>query len=162
MIHIKHKDGRETGPCKTSFSENTFTIFDGTLDVGEGDVIDRPLPNGKAERYDIFDVSYQHKFHGIPAHVSLKVRKQGSLVPFKPARTVNISINNSKGFQVGDHNTQNIVIALQELTQLIEASDPTPADKAEAKSRLSKFLEHPLTTSIMGGISGGLTGMGNG
>ena len=161
-VHIKHADGRETGPCKTTFSNNKFTIFDETLDVSEGDVVDRPLPNGKAERYDVVEVNYQHKFHSIPAHASLKVRKQGALVPFMPAKTVNISINNSQGVQVGDHNTQSITIALQELVQLIDSSDASLDEKTEVKSRLSKFLEHPLTTSIIGGVSGGLTGIVNG
>jgi hypothetical protein len=115
------------------------------------------LPNGKAERYDIVNVDFRNKFHAIPAHTSMSVQKQGALVAFEKSRVTNISIHNSHGIQVGDHNTQNFVTALQQIIEQIEKSGGTPEEKSEAKSRLRKFLEHPLTTSIAGGAAGGLT-----
>src|SRR3984893_13988756 len=151
QIHIQHKDGRQTGPLRAVFAKNAFTVFDGSLDVTEGDCIDRPLPNGKAERYDIVEVNFTHKFHELPAHVDMKVRKQVALVPFRKPNTVNISIRDSHGFQVGDHNTQNIVNSFNELIQRIENSSAPDKAKREAKSRMKEFLEHPLTSAIVGG-----------
>jgi hypothetical protein len=158
-IHIRHKDGRQSGPFKAVFGKGKFTVFEGTLDVTEGDVIDRPLPNGKAERYDVTNVHYTQKFHAIPAHVDMTVSKQGALVNFDKARTVNISIHNSQGFQVGDHNTQNIVDSFKQVIERLDQAPGTPAEKAEAKSRLKAFLEHPLTSAVVGGAVGGLVGM---
>jgi len=135
-------------------------VFDNTLDISEGDLIDRPLPNGKAERYDIIEVNYTTEFHGIPGHVDMTVRKQGSLVPFQKSRVVNnISINNSQGFQIGDHNTQNIVDAFKQVIERIENSPGTPEEKAEAKSRLSHFLKHPLTSAVIGKAVEGAIGL---
>jgi hypothetical protein len=159
QIHIRHKDGRESGPLKTVFGKGKFTVFDGSLVVTEGDLIDRPLPNGKAERYDVINVEYTHQFHQIPAHVDLSVRKQGALVPFTKGKTVNINIHNSQGFQVGDHNTQNIVDSFKQIIERIEQGPGTVEEKAEAKSHLKAFLAHPLTSAIVGGAVGGLLGM---
>ncbi|MES2923888.1 MAG: hypothetical protein V4819_20205 [Verrucomicrobiota bacterium] len=159
VIHICHKDGRKSGPLQAAFGNNEFTVFDGTLDVTEGDLIDRPLPNGKAERYDITNASFTHKFHSIPAHVRMTVRKQGALVPFHPAKTVNIAIHNSQGFQVGDNNTQNIIESLKQVVERIESGPGTPEEKEEVKSRLKLFLEHPLTSAVLGGAAGTLTGL---
>lgn len=64
--------------------------------------------------------------------------------------TQNIHISHSQGIQVGNHNTQNLVSALEGLIQEIEASDSSSAEKAEAKGRLRTFLQHSLTAAIVG------------
>src|SRR5688500_16469793 len=135
-IYIRHGDGRATGPLKSAFSQNKFTIFDPTLDVSEGDIVERPLPNGKAERYDVVHVHYSQGLHAIPPSYELQVRKQGSLVQFHKPSVTNISISNSQGFQVGDHNTQNIVDAFKQVIERIDKGPGTPEEKKEAKSRL--------------------------
>lgn len=150
------RGGQQSGPYKATFQKGKFTIFDGTLVVDSGDLIDRPLPNGRAERYTITNVHFTHKFHSIPAHVELEVQKQGAQVPFSKAKTVNINISGSHGFQIGDHNVQNIVDSFKQVIERIEQGPGTPAEKAEAKSRLKTFLEHPLTAAIVGGAAGAL------
>ena len=158
-IVIRHQDGRTTGPLKAAFSSDTFRIFDDQLDVSEGDLIDRPLPNGKAERYDIVHVKFSQGLDAIPPSFALLVHKQGSLVQYNEPPVTNISISNSQGFQVGDHNTQNIVDCFKQMIERIDQGDGTPEEKAEAKSLLRAFLEHPLTAAAVGGAVGGLTGL---
>jgi hypothetical protein len=158
-IVIRHQDGRASGPLKSAFSSDTFRIFDATLDVSEGDLVDRPLPNGKAERYDIIHVQFSQGLHAIPASYALRVRKQGSLVQYKEPNVTNINISNSHGFQVGDHNTQNIVDSFKQVIERIDQGPGTPDQKAEAKTRLRAFLEHSLTSAVMGGAVGGLLGL---
>ncbi|WP_258870045.1 hypothetical protein [Pantoea agglomerans] len=41
----------------------------------------------------------------------------------------------------------------------IDRAEATSEEKAEAKSLLTKFLEHPLTSSVVGGVAGSLTGL---
>lgn len=158
-IYIRHQDGRATGPLKSVFEKNKFTVFDDTLDVSEGDIVERPLPTGKAERHDIVHVHFSQGLHNIPSSYDLQVRKQGSLVQFQKPNVTHISISNSQGFQVGDHNTQNIVDSFKDMIERIEQSSATPEEKKEAKSRLRVFLEHPLTSTIVGGAVGVLTGL---
>lgn len=68
----------------------------------------------------------------------------------------NISISQSQGVQIGDGNVQSISNIIEQLIWKIDNSNYTEAEKIEAKSRLKSFLEHPLVTSIIGGLAGGL------
>lgn len=61
--------------------------------------------------------------------------------------------------QVGNGNVQNIHNVFNQLLQKIEESGATNEEKEEAKSRLAKFLEHPLVGSIVGGLTGSLSGL---
>jgi hypothetical protein len=89
----------------------------------------------------------------------MTVTKRGSLIPFEKNPITNISINNSQGFQVGDHNTQNMVDAFKQIIERIEKSSGTSEEKEEAKSRLSHFLRHPLTSAVVGKAVEGAIGL---
>jgi len=154
-VRIQRTDGSISDPIKCSISNDLITVFDKSLDVSTADKLIRALPNGKAQRYDVLDVDFNNDFHGIPAHFELKVRRQGSVIP-APKAVTNISISHSHGFQVGDHNIQSIVNSLKYVVKAIDESDAAPEVKAEAKSRLKAFLEHPLTSALLGGAVGGL------
>lgn len=156
-IYILKQDGSETGPHDSTFGDGKFVIFDESIDVDEGDFVDRPLPNGKRERFDIIEVKFANKFHDIPGHFDLEVRKQGRLITPESRQTVtNISVNNSQGFQIGDHDTQNIVDSFKEIVERIDNSNSNEEEKKEAKSKLKEFLSHPLTGKIIGSAIGGL------
>ncbi|MCX8967071.1 hypothetical protein EHW66_19435 [Erwinia psidii] len=61
--------------------------------------------------------------------------------------------------QVGNGNTQNIHNVFNQILQQIDNAEASDDDKSEAKSRLAKFLEHPLVDSIVGGLAGSLPGL---
>jgi RIP homotypic interaction motif len=149
-VQIQNAAGQITGPHKCAIAKDKITIFDEKLDVTDGDKAFRPLPNGKAEQYDIQDVQFSNSFHGIPAHFDLTVRRKGSLVPIPGAKVTQITISNSHGFQIGDHNVQHIVDSFKQVISAIDKAED-PKARAEAKSRLKSFLEHPLTSATLGG-----------
>lgn len=60
-------------------------------------------------------------------------------------------ISGSTNVIVGDYNQQNVTQHVEGLMKAIEASGGTPEEKAEAKSRLKRFLEHPLLSAVIGG-----------
>lgn len=66
---------------------------------------------------------------------------------------VSIADISAQNVQIGNDNminAQTISVQLQSLIQAIEQSSVgTPEEKAEAKSRLKAFLEHPLTTAVL-------------
>jgi len=78
---------------------------------------------------------------------------EGSPIRMEFPTTQNIHITHSQGIQVGNHNTLNLVSALEDLVREIEESDATPKEKAEAKGRLRSFLQHSLTAAIVGPAS---------
>jgi hypothetical protein len=72
-----------------------------------------------------------------------------------PKSTI-INISNSQGIQVGDHNTQNIEIGLNELVEKINSSDVSEVEKLEAKSGLRKLMENPVVAGVLGGATSGI------
>jgi hypothetical protein len=76
-----------------------------------------------------------------------------------PVTQNHITINQSSGFQIGDHNTMQIVASIKTLVEEIEASDGTPEEKQEAKSKLRAFIEHPLVNTALGAAASTLLGL---
>ncbi|MES2027434.1 MAG: hypothetical protein V4448_17950 [Pseudomonadota bacterium] len=86
--------------------------------------------------------------------------KHGKKRSYELGASMQIATLNVHGpAQVGNGNVQNIYNVFNQLLQKIDDSDAEEEDKKEAKSRLSKFLEHPLVGSIVGGLAGSLTGL---
>lgn len=63
-----------------------------------------------------------------------------------------ININGSTNVVVGDNNS--VSQSVRDLLTAIESSSGTPEQKAEAKSLLRKFLDHPLLSAVAGGAIG--------
>ena len=64
----------------------------------------------------------------------------------------NITVTKSTNVQIGNGNIQAITIG--EIIAAIAKSNASEKEKNDAKSILKRFLEHPLVTSILGGVSG--------
>jgi hypothetical protein len=64
-----------------------------------------------------------------------------------------ISIIQSQGVQIGDSNVQNISYVIENFITRIEQASASEEEKKEAKSKLKAFLEHPLVTSVLGGLA---------
>ncbi len=71
-------------------------------------------------------------------------------VEFVQNKTINIT--GSTNVVVGDNNT--VTQSVRDLLSAIECSNGTPEQKAEAKSLLRRFLEHPLVAAVAGGAIG--------
>lgn len=154
---VEKNDGSVAGPYKATFAGNTIVIWDAQADVEEGDVILRNLPSGKDERSFVTEAKFYQKMHSIPSHYQIKFKKWGaSQMQQKPSH--NITIHGAQSVQIGDYNTQNIINSIQALKNQIESSTVSAEEKEEAKSLLSKFLSHPLVTSILGAAAGAVIG----
>jgi hypothetical protein len=157
VVHIEKLDGSVTGPFKTAVTSDSATIFDATLDVTEGEKLIRKLPNAKDESYLILSANFSQGLGGIPPHYTLKLRKTTAINPSPAVRHTTVTINNSTGVTVGDHNMINIQNAVNELVREIDSADASSQEKSEAKSRIAAMLAHPLVGSILGGVAGALT-----
>lgn len=65
----------------------------------------------------------------------------------------NVSITSSSNVQVGSGNVQGVTIHVQKLIEVIDSAQASPEQKAEAKTALRAFLEHPAVTAILGGLA---------
>ena len=149
LIIIRKTNGSSSGPHKCSVQGENIYILDGTVDVDDGDSVERELPNGKVETYTVLEAQFQSGLHSIPDSWDLHVRKVTSLKP-KGGRTTNIHIESANAIQIGDHNVQHVTSILQSLIAAIEQSGGSAADKTEAKSRLAEFLKHPAVAATLG------------
>ena len=108
------------------------------------------------------------KNYGDFSHITLTEEGQSRAISIKHGKnrsyelgaSMQIATLNVHGpAQVGNGNVQNIHNVFNQLLQKIDESNAAEEEKQEAKGRLSKFLEHPLVTSIVGGLAGSLSGL---
>lgn len=152
---IEKQSGEVKGPYQATFAGSTVILHDANADVDPGDYVTRSLPSGKTERAYIQSAPfYDVGIGSVGPHFQLKIGTPPSVQP----RAHTFNIQGSHSIQIGDYNTQNVVGAVQTLAQAIEASTGTEDQKAEAKSRLAKLLEHPILASVLGGLAGAALG----
>ncbi|VWC77494.1 hypothetical protein BLA18628_00978 [Burkholderia aenigmatica] len=160
-VYVQSSDGERFGPYKTALgsknSVHVATIFDETFNGQEGWTLIRLLPADREETYSILEANYSPGLHAIGPHWSLKLRKDASLMHKpEPKAAPSITINNSQGIQIGDHNVQHIAGSLQGLAQMIEQSTADQAEKDTAKGLLTKLLESPVVASVLGSATTGV------
>lgn len=156
-IWIVTSEGKEIGPIQTRIEENKAIVLDEKMVIEEGWKVLRPLPNGKCESHTIQQVAFKRSARGT-GHFEVTMSSDSSLVE-RPTSSQTINITNSQGFQIGDGNTQNIVMAFEQLVKSIESADTDEETKKEAKGRLKSFLKHPLVTTLIGAAAGGVLAM---
>ena len=147
---VEKLSGEIVGPYEMIFTEEVIVVWNVNADIQEGDFILRTIPNGRVERLTVTNSTFYQKMSSIPAHYQIKFMKGAIGKQAKPQQTINI--HSAQAVQIGDHNTQQITATIQTLVQEIDASDASQAEKAEAKSLLQKFLEHPLVVSVVGAV----------
>src|ERR1700730_582054 len=64
-----------------------------------------------------------------------------------------ISIQGSSNVEIGSHNIQDISVEIGKLVSAFDQSNARDEEKEEAKTLLKKFWEHPLVTSVAGGLA---------
>lgn len=149
---VEKPHGERVGPYATVFAGSTIIIDDPVADVERSDTVIRVLPNGREERSFIAEVTFYARGIGrYGPHYQVKV---GSPPPAREREGHTISIQGAQLVQIGDHNVQNMVHAFESVVQTINASSGSDAEKAEAKSRLAAFLQHPLVVSVLGAVAG--------
>lgn len=151
IIHIE-RNGNRTGPFRCMFSHPRLTLFYGELDLTEGDKLLRSIP-GREEIYTVELVNYYQSFDSdIPACYMIEISKDTAIrKPSLSTTTNHISIHSSTGIQIGDHNVQNLEVALKEVLASIDKADAPREEREEAKNRLNAFLAHPLVSAAVGG-----------
>lgn len=150
--------GARTGPFRCNFTTSQVNLFYKELDVEEGDKLVRSLPGGKEHIYTVTEVGFSPGLSRIPPHYKLSLSKDSALPSSQSSPVTNhITISGSTGIQIGNHNIQNLEVAMRELLASIDNSGAPREEREEAKNRLAAFLAHPLVVAAVGaGLSGAL------
>ncbi|MGO4380382.1 hypothetical protein [Pseudoduganella sp. RAF53_2] len=148
-VFIEQQDQSRIGPFRASVSPTQATLFEEHIDVQEGQILIRVLPQ-REERYLITTAYFSQGLSAIPPNWQLKLSKTTAIRDQPLTKNTTVNIHQSNGIQVGDNNTQSIEIAIENLLQRIENAKASTEQKAEAKGLLAKFLAHPLVTAVVG------------
>ena len=101
-VRIIKQDNSVIENVKALVQREKIFIDDGSLNIEEGDVIERTLPSGNQEEYLVVDRGFYRGAHGIPDHYQIKVKKQ---TPYSKANSNHI-VNNYNIANAGKVNIQ--------------------------------------------------------
>jgi len=88
-VTLIKKDGNRFENIRASVQSNKIFTDDPAIQIEDGDVFERTLPNGIVERYDILDAGYRQGPGGIKPHYQSVVRKQTRIDPLvQPSQIV--------------------------------------------------------------------------
>jgi len=96
-IAVVKQDGRRFNGISCAFGREAVTFFDVTIPLEEGDHIERVLPAGRTELYEVLDACFVAGGEGHPDFYRAKVRKTTSRLPQHTGFTsINVSGPNAR------------------------------------------------------------------
>ena len=152
-VDLIKANGQRVEGIQASVLEKRTLIERDDIVIEPGDLLERKASNGSVSVYKVIDPGFResHGF-GLPAHYNIK--HQNLSVEEVKENPQNVTYNfgsiSADQMQVGNNNTQNVTINVQELVKKVVESDDE-----EAKSKLKSLLENSTVASVVGaGISG--------
>lgn len=145
-----------------------IVIDDASLDIEEGDTIERILPTGKSEYYLVLDRGYFVAHGRFPAHYQVSVRKQSSIDLDKGKNVVN-NYNIGTAEKVNINSTDNSVtynissedVALMETLKMVakelENKDAIIQSIEEMKSSIGKKSFAEKYNAFIQGVANHMT-----
>jgi hypothetical protein len=125
-----------------------------------GQLVDFGLLSGEALMVPRASAGYQKQYHYVKISstgIRAVEERRSDRVSLDFTRVQNIiTVNNPTGpVQIGNHNVA-VMNAISLLIERIDESAAPEAEKAEAKSRIKRMLEHPLVSAVVGAVAGGV------
>lgn len=154
-------DGTIHGPYKAAFSKNIIRVFGQSIEVADGDSLERPLCNGQREIYIVEKATFVRGIRVSLDNWKMIVRKETSDQDPSSAQFPNNGIRIAPRIQPVDFNIQQVAAAIQSLITAIDESTADEQDKADAKSRLQDLLRQPVVTVILGPAAAALAEAAN-
>ena len=124
-ITLVKEDGNKFENIEANVQPKLITVFNETIPFESGDVIERVLPNGISEKFNIIDPTFYQKIGGLPGHYQIKVEKVGINEKLKSINIQNNfygNLNNSPIQQQTNNSQQNISYSY-ELNQIKQIED---------------------------------------
>lgn len=122
-VSVLKQNGQCIEKIQASVQKNKIFIDRSDFVIDSGDLIQRKMSNGAEETYEVIDPGFQEKFHTIPAHYQMDVRKLGIPEANKAVQniTYNVTGPNARINQNSVDNSANIVFINQEVCEHLDA-----------------------------------------
>ncbi|HWN09785.1 MAG TPA: hypothetical protein VNO50_11045 [Pyrinomonadaceae bacterium] len=88
VVALVKQDGTRTENVKAVVQSTEITIYDSSLNVEEGDRIERRLPSGRLESYLVLDTGFNPGHSPVPAFYQMKVRKESAIIDDRGSSSV--------------------------------------------------------------------------
>ncbi|NAZ55668.1 hypothetical protein GL177_20435 [Vibrio toranzoniae] len=152
-VDLIKANGQRVEGIQASVQKKLTIIERDDILIEPGDLLERKASNGSVSVYKVIDPGFTES-HGIgfPAHYQIKHQNLSveEVKELPQNVTYNFGSISAEQMQVGNNNTQNVTINVQELVKKVVESDDE-----EAKSKLKSLLENSTVASVVGaGISG--------
>jgi hypothetical protein len=136
IICVVKPDGRRFDSIRSVVSRDTIVFDDVKVPLEEGDFVERRLPSGITEVFEVVDRGFFSGQGGIPDHYQAKVRKTTSPPPlYQRAINIHVTGSNPRVNLGSTDNSTNIVHSpdtaalFRELTDIIKAQISSGQDK---------------------------------
>ena len=107
-VRIIKQDSSVIDDVKALVQSKMVFVDDGTIDIEEGDIIERTIPSGSKEQYLVIDRGFHKGMHGIPDHYQIVVEKQSNLKKTDREQVIN-QYNITNADKVNIHSTDNSI-----------------------------------------------------
>ncbi len=153
---IKADGSKTVKGIKASVQEKMTFIERSDILIESGDLLRRRASNGSVSNYKVIDPGFHEAFHGIAAHYQIKHQNLSIQEAEKMVQSItyNFGSISAEQMQVGNDNTINVTINVQQLVEKVAASNDE-----EAKSKLRSLLENNTVASLLGASVSGLIGL---
>ncbi|WP_158819700.1 hypothetical protein [Granulicella sp. S156] len=130
---------------------NSVITFQSDLPCVEGDIVERFLPSGQTDKWEIIDTGFHSGHFGIPANYQMKVRKVTDRVPNSHAGSVtniyNVNGPNARFNSQSVDQSHNVVSVgegelFQKLKEAIQAAQPDTTDREQLLSAVDEMSAH--------------------
>lgn len=152
VICVVKPDGRRFDDIRSVVSRDTIVFDDVKVPLEEGDFIERRLPSGITEIYEVTDRGYFSGQGGIPNHYQAKVRKTTSPPP-RYQRAVNIHVTgpNARVNVDSTDNSTNIVHSPETAAMFHELADIIKTQVVAGGERDALLAQVRLLRETVGG-----------
>jgi hypothetical protein len=119
-VTLVKKDGSRIEGLTAVVQPHEITVYDNSLNVEEGDKIERRLPTGRVETYVILDTGYNPGVGPVSGFYQMRVRKESAIreEPVSPSVIYNVTGANSRvNINSSDSSTNIANVNLAELFQ---------------------------------------------
>lgn len=105
-VSIIKRDMRVIENVEALVDRKKIFVDDSSLNIEEGDIIERVLPSGVKEQFRVIDRGFYKGAHGIPDHYQIQVERVSDYIKFSQGQVINeYHIDNAE--KVNIHSTDN-------------------------------------------------------
>lgn len=93
IIAVLKPDGTRYDNLKAAVSRDSIIFDDVRVPLEEGDHVERKLPGGRSELYEVLETGFNKGLHGIPDFYNARVRKATSRIPVGGHGSTHVTLN---------------------------------------------------------------------